>query len=209
MTTGIGSEIPDWLDVSPETADRLRQLSALVAKWTPAINLVSKSTLPHLWSRHILDSAQLFALAPATATRWLDLGSGGGFPGLVIAVLAAQPQPETKVILVESDQRKCVFLSEAARQLSLRVDVQCLRIEDLSPQSADVLTARALAPLSQLCAHAARHLHPGGKALLQKGALADSEVRTAQTDWRFDLIRHRSRTDPAATILDLKAIRHV
>lgn len=201
--------LPDWLTVSAQTTERLHQFAALVVKWNPAVNLVSKSSLSHLWQRHILDSAQVFNLAPTQARNWVDLGSGGGFPGLVIALLAAEHRPDLRVTLVEADQRKSVFLADAARQLGIVVAIHALRIEELPPQNADVLTARALAPLDQLCDFVARHLKPGGVALLQKGAAVEPEVIAAGRYWHFDLHRHVSLTDPTAAILELKALAHV
>jgi len=203
------ADVPDWLAVSGETVDRLQQFAALVIKWNSAVNLVSKSSIPSLWARHLLDSAQVFRLAPPQAKRWLDLGSGGGFPGIVIAILAAELLPSLRVTLVESDQRKSVFLSESIRQLDLSVDVKACRIEILQPQLADVMTARALAPLTELCGYARTHLAPGGAALFQKGASVEAEIAAAQAAWRFDLVRHPSLTDPAAVILDIRAIADV
>jgi 16S rRNA (guanine527-N7)-methyltransferase len=196
------------LDVSRETTDRLRQLERLLIKWNPAINLVSKATLPQVWDRHIVDSAQIYRLAPP-ASHWVDLGSGGGFPGLVIACLAAELCPNMKVTLVESDQRKATFLREAARELLLKTNVISARIETVDPLFADVLSARALAPLSDLLAYANRHMRPDGVALFPKGASWRDEVARAQEGWHFDCDTHPSATDPHGAILAVKAIRHV
>lgn len=208
----IGAEariLPDWLTVSAQTAERLGTFVELVEKWNPAINLVSKASLPLLWDRHVLDSAQIFGLAPLTDGVWADLGSGGGFPGIVVAILAAEASPGLRVVLVESDQRKATFLAQAIRTLALSTDLRCDRIEALPSLMADVVSARALAPLDGLCGYAAQHLAPGGVALFQKGAQVDPELATARMAWRFALSRHASRTGSGGVILEMRDITHV
>lgn len=189
------------LDVSRETEARLDAFVALVAKWNPAINLVARSTLPEIWNRHVLDSAQVFDLAPQGARHWADLGAGGGFPGIVVAILAAERAPQIKITLVESDQRKAAFLREAIRATGVKATVCADRIESLNPLMADVLSARALAPLSQLLAHAERHLAPGGVAIFPKGATHGAELAESLERWRFSVQKHPSRTDPDAVLL--------
>lgn len=200
-------ELIPGLDVSRETEARLRALEHLLAKWNPTINLVAKSTVASAWDRHILDSAQLFAVGPFDI--WADLGSGGGFPGLVIAALAAEKHPSAKIVLVEIDQRKATFLREAARQLGIEVTVKVERIEELDPLGADVVSARALAPLTDLCAFAVRHLAKGGVAVFPKGAGWRDEVKAAKEGWSFDLNQVPSLTDPASVVLLVKEIKHV
>ena len=202
-------ELPDWLNVSRETLEGMRGFCRLVEKWNPAINLVSKAGLAGLWKRHVLDSAQMFLIAPPEAKLWCDLGSGGGFPGLVIAILAKHELPNLDVVLVESDRRKAVFLSEVARLMKLRVRVHVERIEDLEPQNADVLSARALAPLTTLCGFACRHMKPEGVAMFPKGISATEEILEARQSWAFDLTQHTSRTETGATVLLLRGIHHV
>jgi 16S rRNA (guanine527-N7)-methyltransferase len=189
------------LDVSRETTARLDTYAALLTKWNPAINLVAKSTLPEFWTRHILDSAQLLKLAPNSARHWADLGSGGGFPGLVIAILAAEKRPELQVTLVESDLRKATFLNTVVRETGLSTRVCAERVESLPPLKADVLSARALAPLGDLLAHAERHLAEGGLAIFPKGAAHESEIAEALERWRFSVQKHPSRTDSEAVLL--------
>ncbi|WP_414707621.1 16S rRNA (guanine(527)-N(7))-methyltransferase RsmG [Rhodovulum sp.] len=197
-------------DVSRETSDRLDRLAALLRKWNPAINLVSRATLDVLESRHIGDSAQLFSHLPNGARRWTDLGSGGGFPGLVIAILAAEGAPDLAVDLIESDQRKAVFLRTAAQELGLdNVTVFASRIETVPSRQADVVSARALAPLSQLLDFADRHLAQGGIALFPKGARHDEELDEALASWRFDVQKIPSTTDPQAVILKIGGIARV
>src|SRR5262247_2849484 len=147
------------VDVSRETIDRLSAYAALLVKWQSRINLVSAATLADLWRRHMLDSAQLFPLLPPNTQAVVDLGSGAGFPGLVLAILGI---PE--VHLIESDQRKCVFLAEAARVADASPIIHNKRIEQLEGLSAEVVTARACAPLDQLLTYAQRFLWQDGKA---------------------------------------------
>ena len=200
--------LPDWLDVSRETHDRLCDLLALVAKWNPAINLVSRGSLEGAWVRHVLDSAQLFDLGHWGATVWADFGSGGGFPGLVLAVIAAEKTPELRMVLVESDRRKAAFLEQAGRALGLSAQIVCSRVELLDPLMADVVTARALAPLTVLCGHAHRHLKPAGRAIFPKGGRIGEELALAGRFWRSEFETVQSRTDPAGSILMLRNIRH-
>lgn len=202
------ADVPAWLNVSRETLQKLQSYCDLVRRWNPAINLVAKSTIPDLWNRHLLDSAQLFAFCPTNAKTWVDLGSGAGFPGLVMAILAAEHRPDLRVTMVESDRRKSVFLNEAIRQLGLSAVVLTQRIEDVSPQAADVVSARALSSLTVLCGHAHRHLAPAGVGIFPKGANAAPEVAEAQALWRFDVVSHASRTDAEAAILVLKGVRN-
>lgn len=196
-------------DVSRETIERLQIYAALLEKWNPAINLVSKATLSEVWPRHFLDSAQLFALRPASATHWADLGSGGGFPGLVIALLAAERAPDLRVTLVEADLRKCTFLRTVAVETGVTPTILTERIESLAPLQADVLSARALAPLPRLLDFALRHLAPQGRALFQKGATHATEIDTALASWRFDVQKIPSKTDPASVILNIGGIARV
>jgi 16S rRNA (guanine527-N7)-methyltransferase len=188
-------------DVSRETWERLVEFEALVRRWTPAINLVSRASLDTLWIRHIEDSAQVFAFCPRLAKTWVDLGSGGGFPGLVVAILAKEQRPDLEVSLVESDLRKATFLRQAARELSLQVRVCGDRIESLPGQRADVLSARALAPLVDLLKMLETHGKPDGLAIFQKGEHHPEEIAAARTVWAFDVDVHPSLFDPRAAIL--------
>lgn len=196
-------------NVSRETLDRLEAYEALLKKWNPAINLVSASTLTQIWSRHFLDSAQIFALAPTKAGQWADLGSGGGFPGLVVAVIAAEKAPDLSVTLVESDHRKAAFLMTTANALGLKVLVRTGRIEALPELSANVLSARALAPLGDLLGFAERHLGQGGTCLFSKGARWQDELKQAQEMWSFTYETHKSVTDPDAVVLKIEGVKRV
>jgi len=196
-------------DVSRETRERLEIYAALLEKWTPKINLVSAATLPDLWTRHIRDSAQLLSLAPEDARRWADLGTGGGFPGLVVAIIGHEARPGLEVICVESDQRKATFLRTVLRETGVSGKVIADRIEKVDPISADVVSARALASLGQLLAYADRHLSAGGVALFPKGAGFRKEVSEALERWSFQLDTYPSITDPDATVLRIGELRRV
>lgn len=197
------------LDVSRETFERLESYADLLRKWNARINLVSGASLSELWTRHILDSAQLLTLAPASGNRWIDLGSGGGFPGAVVAILAAEKQPNLIMTLVESDQRKATFLRAVSRETGVPMAVLAQRIEDIPPLEADVISARALAPLIGLLAHAERHLADGGVALFPKGANVSKEIAAALERWRFRCETLTSQTDKEAVILRIGDIERV
>ncbi|MCV2872551.1 16S rRNA (guanine(527)-N(7))-methyltransferase RsmG [Defluviimonas sp. WL0050] len=196
-------------DVSRETMARLVRYEELLRKWNPAINLVARSTIKSIWERHFRDSIQVFDLAPESATSWADLGSGGGFPGMVAAILAAEERPHQHVTLVESDQRKAAFLATVARETGVSATVISKRIEDVEPLGVDILSARALAPLTQLLEYAHRHLASGGVALFPKGAAWREEVQVALESWRFSYENKASVTDPAATVLTIGGISRV
>lgn len=208
MTVWHRGEAPPWLNVSRETLDRLEAFLALVEKWQPTINLIAAGTLAQAWHRHILDSAQIFTLCPEGAQHWADFGSGGGFPGLVVAILAAEARPGLKITLVESDKRKGAFLMQAARQLGLTVQLLPQRAESLAPLQADVISARALAALTDLCALTMRHIAPAGVAIFPKGAQAEAEVAEAGKLWQFNATLVQSHTDPAGRIVTMKNLTH-
>ncbi|MCU0907345.1 MAG: 16S rRNA (guanine(527)-N(7))-methyltransferase RsmG [Rhodobacteraceae bacterium] len=189
--------------VSRETLDRLDVLAEHVRRWNPRINLVAPRSLPEIWTRHILDSAQLWTLAPAPAGLWADLGSGGGFPGLVIAALAATT--DTRVALVESDQRKAAFLRVAAQAMGLHPAIHAARIEHVAPLGATTISARALAPVPNLLDLAARHLAPGGRVIVPQGENAPRpSIGDLDSRW-LRVEDHRSVTNPESTILILTA----
>ena len=196
------------LDVSRETYEKLVAFQGLIEKWTAKINLVSKSSIPDIWDRHIVDSVQVFANAP-TGSHWVDLGSGGGLPGLVVAILTRDLPNPHRITLVESDQRKATFLRTANRELGLDAVVLSERIEMLDPLNADILSARALADLSDLLEHASHHLAETGTALFPKGAQWQKEVQEACKTWSFSCEAITSRTNPQAAILKIKDIQRV
>ncbi|MFX0545456.1 16S rRNA (guanine(527)-N(7))-methyltransferase RsmG [Roseovarius sp. S1116L3] len=196
-------------DVSRETIERLRVFERLALKWTAKINLVSRESAENLWERHILDSVQAYNAAPNDWRHWLDLGSGGGFPGIVVAILADQRADLPKVTMVESDARKCAFLRAALRETGARAEVLTQRIEDVVPQNADVVSARALADLKILLGHAERHLHPDGTAIFAKGARWRREVEAARSQWKFDFEAVKSNLAADAVILKIKGVSRV
>ncbi len=197
------------LDVSRETIARLSAYHDLLTKWNPRINLVSRSTLDQIWSRHFRDSAQLAQLMPKEFVSLADFGSGGGFPGLVLAIIFSETRPGVQVTLVDADQRKCTFLQTVLRNTGVSARVLNARIEDLDPLGADVVTARALAPLTQLLAHAERHLRSNGHAFFLKGARFRTEVEEALATWRFSGEEIPSQTSDEAVVLKIGELARV
>lgn len=196
-------------DVSRETSERLRVFADLLTKWTAKINLVSRFSLENLWTRHIADSAQLWDLAPPKPGIWTDLGSGGGFPGLIVAIIASEKSPDTRFHLVESDSRKCAFLTTAARECAVEVTVHAERIERVVLPAADVLSARALAPLPDLLAFAEKLRRPEGICLFPKGETVHKELADTRRNWRCEYRIHPSRTDKNAAIVEIGAFARV
>lgn len=195
------------IQISDDTYERLRAYADLVQKWNPRINLVSKSQLPALWARHIADSAQIQLVAPSEARLWADFGSGGGFPGIVLAILAQEFAPERRFVLVESDLRKSAFLMEAARHTGAAVTVKAERAEALQPLGAKVVSARALASLDMLFGFCAPHMAEGAIGIFPKGASYQSEIDAARAKWDFLLQVAPSRTEDAAKILIISELR--
>jgi 16S rRNA (guanine527-N7)-methyltransferase len=200
------ADFVNHFDVSRETLARLGRYESLLGKWNQTINLVARGTIGTLWSRHFLDSAQLISHAPREGT-WLDLGSGGGFPALVIASMVRETHPNMAFRLVESDSRKAVFLRTVIRELDLNALVLNERIEALEVEHVDVLSARALSSLDSLLAYANKHLKEGSIALFPKGATHQQELDEALENWVFDLQTIPSMTDPAAVIYAIKDIQ--
>jgi 16S rRNA (guanine527-N7)-methyltransferase len=193
--------------VSRETVEICDGLVGLLKRWQRAKNLVGPATLAEVWTRHVADSAQLVALAPE-AKRWLDLGSGAGFPGLVIAA-CVRDRPGSEVHLIESNGRKAAFLREAARQFALPVIVHNARIEDVVPslgEDFDVVTARALAPLTDLLAMTRNLLKTGTVGLFPKGQDVERELTEASKCWRFKVSLADSKTDPKARIVRIDTL---
>jgi 16S rRNA (guanine527-N7)-methyltransferase len=197
------------LDVSRETLERLSQFVALLEKWNPKINLVGKSTIEDVWVRHVQDSLQLFRLAPPSWEKWVDLGSGGGFPGLVVAILSRERTKTPRVVLVESDLRKCAFLRTVIRELDLPASVLGSRIENLDPLRADVISARALADLSTLLGFVELHGTADTVSLFPKGATWQKEVEHAQARWDFSFTQYKSETEPKAVVLRIQGVARV
>lgn len=204
-------EAKAWIasHVSRETLEALDTYAALVQKWQRAINLVSKSSLNALYSRHMADSLQVFHAARQTTGTWLDIGSGGGFPGLVCAIAAKEAAPELSFVFIESDGRKASFLRDVSRNLDLGVTIHAERIEAVPNQEATVLSARALAPLVTLCELGHRHLAPDGIAIFPKGR--NHAVEQAELDlvWKMQREILPSQTDPHAVIYRIGGLSRV
>jgi 16S rRNA (guanine527-N7)-methyltransferase len=196
------------IDVSRETRERLEIFADLIRKWNPRINLVSRRSLDDLWQRHIVDSIQVFRSLEASG-HWVDIGSGGGLPGVVIALIAVEESPDLQVTLIESDQRKSAFLRTAARETGASFRVISDRIEKVEPQNADTLSARALADLTALMGFAERHLSENGTCVFPKGATWQKELSAARQEWNFEATGVKSLTDSEAVILKLRGISRV
>jgi 16S rRNA (guanine527-N7)-methyltransferase len=200
----------DLTGVSRETLERLRVYLRLLKKWQGTINLVSSGSLEDAWRRHMLDSAQLARYIPSCggpscggkgAPVIVDIGSGAGFPGLVLAIMGAGV-----VHLVESNRRKCAFLATVARETDTEVTIQPLRVEALAPFAADIVTARSLAPLDKLLAFAEPFVAREGKCLFLKGKKADEELTKAKRKWNMRVERFASDSDSSGCVLRLRHI---
>jgi 16S rRNA (guanine527-N7)-methyltransferase len=195
-------EAREWLraqfDVSRETWERLESFIALLTEEASRQNLIAASTLPTIWTRHIVDSAQLLTLTNAKSGTWLDLGSGAGFPGLIVAALS-----DAHVTLVDSRKKRVAFLADAAKALNIesRVTLLCSRVETLPSDRFDAISARAFAPLERLLPIAARFARPDTIWLLPKGRSAVSELEAARGSWQGAFRIEPSITDPEAAII--------
>ena len=200
------AEFSTAFGVSREVVEKLQLYAALLQTWQRAVNLVAPSTLDDIWHRHFADSAQLLDLAP-TSKSWIDLGSGGGFPGLVIAILLANQENQI-VHLIESNSRKCAFLCEVARRTETPVAVHEGRIEDIArggqAGKGDVVTSRALAPLTHLLGLAQGFSAENTIGLFLKGRDAGREIDEARRNWRFEYICLPSRTSGDGRIIEVR-----
>jgi 16S rRNA (guanine527-N7)-methyltransferase len=195
-------------DVSRETLARLDLYHALLLKWQAKVNLIAPATVQQAWQRHFLDSLQVFRAAPVSSGLWVDIGSGGGFPGLVCAIAAREVAPDLTFELVDSDIRKCAFLREVARQADVPVTVTTARVEQMDPRRASIVSARALAPLSQLLPMVHRHVRHDGTCLLQKGMAYREELETVRPHWHMDIEVLPSVTSADAVILRIGNLSH-
>lgn len=188
--------------VSPDVFKALETFLQCLEVWSRKTNLVSATDRGRLWQRHVLDSLQLIAHARDAGPRWIDLGAGAGFPGLVAAIARS----ESDVTLVEANRKKAAFLGAAIAQTGARATVRPERAEALAPMAHDVVSARALAPLPTLLGLAAPFFGADTLGLFPKGREAEAEIEAARREWRFDVVRTPSETDPEGTIL---AVRHL
>jgi 16S rRNA (guanine527-N7)-methyltransferase len=196
-------------NVSRETLARLKAFVDILTDWNARHNLVSAQSLEDVWNRHILDSMQLFDLIPAQARSLVDLGSGAGFPGLILAILLQETQPAFRVVLYEATRKKCEFLEAAAARTGVKVQVRNARIEEAKREAFDVVTARALAPLDKLLCYAHAFQGPHTLNLFLKGQSVGAELTLAHKSWKMALTRYPSRSDPSGVILAIRELRHV
>lgn len=198
------------LPVSRETLARLELFVAMLRAKNEIMNLVSPASLADVWRRHILDSAQAYPLIPKATRKLCDVGSGGGFPGLVLAALAAE-RGDIHVTLIESIGKKCEFLREAATAMGLAgsVTVAHGRAEDQRMGGFDVMTARAVAPVEVLLDYGAHLVRPGGCVILLKGAKAQDELTAARRSWKMSVTSVASLSDPSGTLLIVKDFSRV
>ena len=186
--------------VSRETISKLETYASCLRGWQQRFNLVGQKSLEDVWHRHFFDSAQLFELCEPTSAHLVDLGSGAGFPGMVLSIMG-----QSNVELIESNRKKCFFLTEVAQLAGIDVKITNGRLEQLpATATADIVTARALAPLSKLLGYVYRRLRPGGVAFLHKGATVEQELTPACKDWKMHLSKHQSQTDPNGMILEVR-----
>ncbi len=203
----IQSELSRVCPVSRETFERLKILVDRVEEWQKKTNLVAPSTMDDIWSRHIADSLQCVSLKTDTR-HWIDIGSGGGFPGLVIAAAMADYDDAT-IHLVESIQKKCSFLRQVNRHMGANAKIHCARIEDVSETLAkpEIVTARALAALPLLLELSSPWLLQGATALFHKGREFEAELADCNGLWEFDLVSHNSVVSPDSVILEISNLR--
>ena len=194
--------------VSRETLARLKAFVGLLRDWNTRHNLVSQASLNDVWRRHVWDSAQLSPFIPASAKNLVDLGSGAGFPGLVLAILLRE-RPGFRSVLYEATRKKCDFLRAAAERAGAAVKVRCMRIEEASPEIVDVVTARACAPLSKLLTYAEAFQGPQTINLFLKGQSVEDELTESTKSWKLRVVRHPSQTDSSGTILEIRELARV
>lgn len=194
-------ELPIVADVSRETVEKLRAYRDLLLKWSKAINLIAEPDLTNIWDRHIMDGVQLRPFLDLSAKNWLDMGSGGGLPGIVLAIMAPETHPELQLNLVESDQRKCEFLRMVCRELGLSATVENERLEKLTPRVYDRISARALAPLPKLLTYAKPLMGPDTRLVFLKGRNYKAEIQEAARHWTLTCEELPSATDPEGIIL--------
>jgi 16S rRNA (guanine527-N7)-methyltransferase len=198
------AEFASATSVSRETLARLEAYVALLADWNARQNLVSRSSLSDVWHRHVWDSAQLVPLVPDSVQTLVDLGSGAGFPALVIAAL----RPEIRPSLYEATAKKCRFLTEAANVLQVEVDIRNRRIEEGASEGFDAVTARACAPLDLLLTYASRFQKPETVNLFLKGQDVEGELKRATKSWKMVVVQHPSKSG-SGTILEIRKPVHV
>jgi 16S rRNA (guanine527-N7)-methyltransferase len=200
------NEFAKSLNVSRETLNGFYEYETLLSKWNEKINLVSKNTLMDVWKRHFLDSGQIIKHVDASGKRWVDVGSGAGFPGLVVALLLRDRKIDCDLILVEKNPKKGFFLNEVIRKLNLSVEVVNDNIDTLEPLNADILTARAFSELNNLIEIALRHRKKEGICLFLKGENYKTELDKTLNFWFFDYDILDSLSSSSGKIIRVKKI---
>lgn len=204
LLNSAGYDHPLLKNVSRETKEKLNIYISLLQQWNKKINLVSNHELDRVWERHVIDSLQLVDYIEPTVKTIADLGSGGGFPGLILALVT-----NVHITLIESDLRKSVFLREVLRQTQTHATVICQRIEQVNKITTDVITARALASLDQLLDFAKNKLNKNGYCLFLKGKLVQSEIEKAQKKWQINYEAMPSKTSADGIILRINQFEYV
>lgn len=194
--------------VSRETRERLAIYVETLQRWNQKINLIGRATESDIWNRHIVDSAQLNTQMPK-ARNWVDLGSGAGLPALIVAALRFEQSTDFKMTVIESDQRKCAFMAEVARKMGVPISIENKRIENVTTTGFDVISARALAPLTKLLSFAEPLRSENATCLFPKGVRVDQELTEAAKDWHMIYDQIPSVTDKASVILKIEAFERV
>jgi len=200
---------PPIAGVSRETQDVLASYAAMLLQWNATHNLISKNSEPDIWRRHVEDSVQVYELAPESATSWLDLGSGAGFPAIVAAIMARGAGRKIDFTLVEANRKKAAFLRAASRAFHLGLNVENRRIESVDSRPYDVISARALASLDQLMVYADRFRGEHTICLFPKGRTVEKELNEARKNWKIRSQAIPSRTDESSVILRIQEYEHV
>jgi len=189
--------------IHPGSLADYQKWETLLRKWNARINLVAPNSLPEFWERHALDSAQIVPMIPKEAQTIVDFGSGAGFPGLAVAIQAKHADLDQTVHLIESAGKKASFLKSVSRETSLKTVVHSARIESLPALKADIVTARAFAPLHRLFPLAWQHLREGGHLVLLKGEAVDDELNEVSKDWTFTSQRTASLSNDGGCVLQI------
>ncbi|HEX9159556.1 MAG TPA: 16S rRNA (guanine(527)-N(7))-methyltransferase RsmG [Rhizomicrobium sp.] len=193
-------------NVSRETLARLKVFVGLLEDWNQRHNLVSRGSVAHVWQRHVFDSAQLVDFVPESAGSLVDLGSGAGFPGLILAALLVD-RTGFRTVLFEATRKKCEFLATAAERIGVTAEIRNRRIEDAPPESFDVVSARACAPLPRLLQYAQRFQGPNTRDLFLKGQNIGDELTESHKYWKMKAHQHPSRSDPSGAVLVIEGLR--
>lgn len=209
MTDNYNNICQNYINVSRETFEKLEKYVELVKKWQKSVNLISNTTINQIWERHICDSVQLIGFMDIDSNNFFDIGSGAGFPGLVLSIILSEKNPTAVVELVESDRKKCLFLNEVKRQLGLNVKISNQRIEKLDDNKYDVITSRALASLDKLFDYVYRFCNERTKLIFPKGENFESEILEAKEKWCFDYKVEISKTNEKAVVLIVENLHKI